>query len=299
MRARIRRFLLWEEGNRGGWRFNGRNSGAAPDADTTACAAAAVLQAPRRKPHPRHRTHGGLLRKHLTAGNGGDGDVITQVNTLRCLALIGEPVDDVVDGVLTALRGAGETGAGGPLRASARAGVLRRARLGARRPAGACRDRGAARAARPRVPRGTGKRRPSRRGARAERAPRPRIQRSGNDRRRRSTCSTARCRAAGGPTPRSWRTAAARRPCRRPARCPPWPARVSRDDHARNHRGSATGSSPASSANRATRRSVSWRRMARRSSSTAVRSRRRWSMPATACATMSPRSPATMSSATP
>jgi hypothetical protein len=101
-------FLLWEEGNGGGWWFNGRNSAAVPDADTTACAAAAVLQAPRRKPHPRHRTHGGLLRTHLAARNGGDGDVITQVNTLRCLALIGEPVDDVVAGVLTALRGAGD-----------------------------------------------------------------------------------------------------------------------------------------------------------------------------------------------
>jgi hypothetical protein len=104
VRARIRRFLLWEETNEGGWRFDGRSSGIAADADTTACAAAAAVQAPRRKPHPRHRAHADLLRQRLAAPTDGDGSFVARVNALRFLALLGEPVEDLVPAIVAELR---------------------------------------------------------------------------------------------------------------------------------------------------------------------------------------------------
>jgi hypothetical protein len=103
VRNRIRSFLLWEEGSEGGWWFNGRGSGLAPDVETTACAATAVLQAPRRKPSPRWQAHASTVLPHGDAHNG-NGDLIARVNILRFLALIGEPVEQLASSVLDALR---------------------------------------------------------------------------------------------------------------------------------------------------------------------------------------------------
>jgi hypothetical protein len=46
IRSRIRRFLAWQESARGAWGFFGLGSALPPDIDTTACAAAALLDAP-------------------------------------------------------------------------------------------------------------------------------------------------------------------------------------------------------------------------------------------------------------
>jgi hypothetical protein len=106
VRDRIRRFLLWEEENAGGWRFNGRTSGIDPDGDTTACVAAAILQAPRRKPSPRWRSHTDVVMAHAGGNGNGNGrcDMITRANILRFLALIGEPVGAISADVLEELR---------------------------------------------------------------------------------------------------------------------------------------------------------------------------------------------------
>jgi hypothetical protein len=101
VRNRIRQFLLWEEGNDGGWRFHGRGSGIHPDVDTTACAAAAILQAPRRKPAARWRAHTGMLAER----NGSD--LTARVNALRFLALIGEPTEELAAEVVDAIRSNG------------------------------------------------------------------------------------------------------------------------------------------------------------------------------------------------
>ncbi len=45
IRRRIRRFLAWQESPDGTWRFFGTGSSLAPDLDTTACAAAALIEA--------------------------------------------------------------------------------------------------------------------------------------------------------------------------------------------------------------------------------------------------------------
>jgi hypothetical protein len=112
VRSRIRRFLLWDEGNEGGWWFNGRASGVAPDGDTTACVAAAVLQAPRRKPSPRWRSHTGVVMTHVDGHDNGGYDFIARVNILRFLALIGEPVDALAAAVIAALRRRDTAGTG-------------------------------------------------------------------------------------------------------------------------------------------------------------------------------------------
>jgi hypothetical protein len=106
MRSRIRRFLAWEEDNTGAWRFHGRGSGEAPDADVTACAATVILQGPRRKPHPRAQ-----LQIHSLTGLRADSltqDPIASANALRFLSLMGEPAHDLLDRVLGALNN-GET----------------------------------------------------------------------------------------------------------------------------------------------------------------------------------------------
>lgn len=46
IRSRIRRFLAWQESAWGAWGFFGLGSGLPPDIDTTACAAAALFDAP-------------------------------------------------------------------------------------------------------------------------------------------------------------------------------------------------------------------------------------------------------------
>jgi hypothetical protein len=103
VRSRIRRFLLWEEGNEGAWWFHGRASGAVPDADTTACVAAAILQAPRRQPSLRARRHAAVATAYLEEHDG-RGDFMARVNILRYLALIGEPVDELSAAIVDALR---------------------------------------------------------------------------------------------------------------------------------------------------------------------------------------------------
>jgi hypothetical protein len=100
VRSRIRKFLLWDEGNEGGWRLHGRASGAGPDPNTTACAAAVVLQAPRRKPSPRWRSHTGALRE----GFNGQASLLARVNTLRFLGLIGEPSAALAEEIVAGLR---------------------------------------------------------------------------------------------------------------------------------------------------------------------------------------------------
>jgi hypothetical protein len=103
VRSRIRTFLSWEEGNEGGWCFRGRASGIGPDLDTTACAAAAIAQAPRRKPAARSQTHAERLLAGAALSNG-NADLIARVNMLRFLALIGEPAAVIQAEVLAALR---------------------------------------------------------------------------------------------------------------------------------------------------------------------------------------------------
>ncbi len=103
VRSRIRRFLSWEEGNEGGWCFHGRASGIGPDLDTTACAAAAIAQAPRRKPGTRWQAHAERLLADSALSNG-NVDLIARVNILRFLALIGEPTAGMQEEVLAALR---------------------------------------------------------------------------------------------------------------------------------------------------------------------------------------------------
>jgi hypothetical protein len=103
VRSRIRTFLAWEEGNDGGWCFHGRASGAGPDLDTTACAAAAVAQAPRRRPATRWQTQSERLLADLVRSDG-TVDLITRVNILRFLALVGERTDAIREEVITALR---------------------------------------------------------------------------------------------------------------------------------------------------------------------------------------------------
>ena len=46
IRSRIRRFLAWQESVRGTWSFFGSGSALGPDIDTTACAAATLLDSP-------------------------------------------------------------------------------------------------------------------------------------------------------------------------------------------------------------------------------------------------------------
>lgn len=101
VRNRIRTFLMWEEGNEGGWCFHGRGSGLGPDLDTTACAAASVTQAPRARPAPRWQSHTDTLLA-------GGGDLTTQVNTLRFLALVGEPTAELEERILATLADAGD-----------------------------------------------------------------------------------------------------------------------------------------------------------------------------------------------
>jgi hypothetical protein len=97
VRDRIRAFLMWEEGNDGGWRFRGRASGLGPDPDTTACAAASVTQAARGMSMPRWQAQTEtLLRSH-------GADLVSEVNILRFFALIGEPTAALEEKILASL----------------------------------------------------------------------------------------------------------------------------------------------------------------------------------------------------
>jgi hypothetical protein len=103
LRSRIRNFLCWEEDSSARWRFNGRGGGDF-DSDTTACCAAAVLQAPRRKPHATSQrqvealVRDGVLRREAL-------DPIARVNILRFLTLMGEPAGGLLEDLVSDLRG--------------------------------------------------------------------------------------------------------------------------------------------------------------------------------------------------
>ena len=101
LRRRIRGFVAWDEGCDGSWRFFGRTSGIAPDADTTACAAAVLLES-------RRQTLGRPWERHVAALARLDPEAQTlpgiaaAANVLRFLALVGEEVDGRIEALLRA-----------------------------------------------------------------------------------------------------------------------------------------------------------------------------------------------------
>ena len=101
-RARIRAYLSWDEGCDGGWRFYGRAGGVAPHADTTACAAAALLDVRRNAVAGHWARHVESLAR-LAPTPFSTGDLVAETNVLRFLALVGEPVRDRIDAVLAAV----------------------------------------------------------------------------------------------------------------------------------------------------------------------------------------------------
>jgi hypothetical protein len=104
LRRRVRAFLAWQEEPDGCWRFFGRGSGEAPDADTTAVAAAALLDLPRRTMRRPWARHAGALAA-LAPAPDLPADLTAAANVLRFLALVGEEVGDRIDGLLARLRG--------------------------------------------------------------------------------------------------------------------------------------------------------------------------------------------------
>jgi len=105
MRRKLRAFLAWDEEAHGTWRLLGRGSGIGPDADVTACAACAVLQA---------RAHGGELRwrRHVASlerlrRDADDEGVAEAANVVRFLALIGEDVEDDAERLLDRIAAGG------------------------------------------------------------------------------------------------------------------------------------------------------------------------------------------------
>lgn len=111
IRRRIGAFLAWQEEADGTWRFFGRGSGIDPDSDTTACAAAVLLEQPGPRGTDRWQRHvEALLRFRAATGlffsyvhDDGTGyswmdergrpllgfDRVVNANVLRYLALVG------------------------------------------------------------------------------------------------------------------------------------------------------------------------------------------------------------------
>ncbi len=93
VRRRIRQFLAWMERNDATWRFRGRAPGRPADLDTTACAAVAMLQAPRRGFAQTQDRHAAALQ-HLRAIHE-PLDPATAANVLRGLVLVGAQPESI------------------------------------------------------------------------------------------------------------------------------------------------------------------------------------------------------------
>jgi len=99
VRRRIRQFLAWQEECDGSWRYYGRGSGVAPDADTIAAAAAAMLDGRRRAPGRPWSRHLAALSGIEASGAASTGQAAA-ANALRLRALVGEAVGDRIDALL-------------------------------------------------------------------------------------------------------------------------------------------------------------------------------------------------------
>jgi hypothetical protein len=97
-RAKIRGYLCWDESSDGNWRFFGRAGGIPADADATASAATALLDARRTSTVPRWQRHVEALRK-LPASE----DLATEANVIRFFAMVGEPIADRLGLLLEAI----------------------------------------------------------------------------------------------------------------------------------------------------------------------------------------------------
>ncbi|HEY8207055.1 MAG TPA: hypothetical protein VIG99_06230 [Myxococcaceae bacterium] len=101
IRRRIRQFLAWQEDCTGSWRFFGRGSGVAPDADSTAAAAASMLDGRRRAPGRPWSRHVRALAE-IEASPAPTTGRAAEANALRLLALAGESVGGRIDELLRA-----------------------------------------------------------------------------------------------------------------------------------------------------------------------------------------------------
>ena len=103
IRKRIRRFLAWQESSEGTWRFFGNGSGLAPDLDTSACAAAALLESRHGDSARSYALPGQALQKACreTASSRETFDGLFfragQSNALRYFALTGLETEELAD----------------------------------------------------------------------------------------------------------------------------------------------------------------------------------------------------------
>ncbi|HBY93052.1 MAG TPA: hypothetical protein DEP84_03655 [Chloroflexi bacterium] len=132
VRQRIRAFLAWQQESDGCWRFFGRGSGLDCDANTTVCAASALLDRAERsdlrrwqrqvKAVLRFRSAGGLFFTFLTPAGRGYGwmddvgrpvagiDRVVNADVLRYLALAGVGTGRDVEVLMDYLRGEAASG---------------------------------------------------------------------------------------------------------------------------------------------------------------------------------------------
>ncbi len=88
VRRSIRAFTAWQEEQDGGWRLLGRGSGLEQDLDTTACAAAVLLESPRAQKAASAAPHVAALAR-LRRMASGTPNAVVDANCLRYLALAG------------------------------------------------------------------------------------------------------------------------------------------------------------------------------------------------------------------
>ena len=91
IRRRIRSFLAHDEHCDGSWRFLGRSGGSGPDIDTSACAAAVLLETRRRTASQRWTRHVEFLSPQMNRQS--STGFAACANAARFLALAGEPVE--------------------------------------------------------------------------------------------------------------------------------------------------------------------------------------------------------------